>query len=126
MSYLWFQAVSITSCGNFALIGSSCGRVDVYNLQSGLHRGCYGDDKKGMFTRPWLGLVQSPTVINPSSSAPAHCGAVRGVATDTLNQLTVTAGSDWLLKFWRFKTKKQEEQLELNAAPASLKLHRAR
>lgn len=59
-------------------------------------------------------------------SVSAHSGAVRGVATDTLNQLTLTAGSDWLLKFWRFKTKKQEEQLKLNAAPASMLLHRDR
>ncbi|GLD56882.1 WD repeat-containing protein 36, partial [Lates japonicus] len=94
-------AVDITSCGNFAVIGSSCGRVDVYNLQSGLHRGCYGDAVKK-----------------------AHRGVVRGVATDTLNQLTLTAGSDSLLKFWRFKTRKQEEQLKLNAAPASMMLHR--
>ncbi|XP_029941250.1 WD repeat-containing protein 36-like [Salarias fasciatus] len=93
-------AVDITSCGNFAVVGLSSGRVDVYNLQSGLHRGCYGDEEK------------------------AHSGAVRGVATDTLNQLTVSAASDWLLKFWRFKTKKLEEELKLNAAPASMKLHR--
>ncbi|TMS08353.1 WD repeat-containing protein 36 [Larimichthys crocea] len=93
-------AVDITSCGNFAVIGSSCGRVDVYNLQSGLHRGCYGDSEK------------------------AHSGALRGVATDALNQLTLTTASDWLLKFWRFKTRKQEEQLKLNSAPASMKLHR--
>ncbi|CAN9504623.1 unnamed protein product [Ophioblennius macclurei] len=93
-------AVDITSCGNFAVVGLSCGRVDVYNLQSGLHRGYYGDDEK------------------------AHNGAVRGVATDALNQLTLSAGSDWLLKFWRFKTKKLEEELKLNAAPASMKLHR--
>ncbi|XP_026154149.1 WD repeat-containing protein 36 isoform X2 [Mastacembelus armatus] len=94
------MAVDITSCGNFVVIGSSTGRLDVYNLQSGQHRGCYGDDDK------------------------AHSGSVRGVATDTLNQLTTSVGSDWLLKFWRFKTRKQEEQLELNAAPASLMLHR--
>uniref|UniRef100_A0A3P8RJC7 WD repeat domain 36 n=1 Tax=Amphiprion percula TaxID=161767 RepID=A0A3P8RJC7_AMPPE len=93
-------AVDITSCGNFAVIGSSCGRVDIYNLQSGLHRGCYGDEEK------------------------AHSSVVRGVATDTLNQLTLTAGFDWLLKFWRFKTKKQEEQLKLSSAPASMMLHR--
>uniref|UniRef100_A0A3Q4GT47 WD repeat domain 36 n=1 Tax=Neolamprologus brichardi TaxID=32507 RepID=A0A3Q4GT47_NEOBR len=93
-------AVDITSCGNFVVIGSSCGRVDVYNLQSGLHRGCYGDNEK------------------------AHNGVVRGIATDTLNQLTLTTGSDWLLKFWRFKSKKLEEEMKLNAAPASMKLHR--
>lgn len=93
-------AVDITSCGNFAVIGSSCGRVDVYNLQSGQHRGCYGDDDK------------------------AHSGVVRGVATDSLNQLTISCGSDWLLKFWRFKTRKQEATLKLSAAAAIMKLHR--
>ncbi|XP_040053299.1 WD repeat-containing protein 36 [Gasterosteus aculeatus] len=93
-------AVDITSCGNFAVIGLSCGRVDVYNLQSGQHRGCYGNEEK------------------------AHSGAVRGVATDALNQLTLTAGSDWLLKFWRFKSRKQEEQLKLHSAPASMMLHK--
>ncbi|KAK5900209.1 hypothetical protein CgunFtcFv8_025185 [Champsocephalus gunnari] len=92
-------AVDITSCGNFAVIGSSSGRVDVYNLQSGLHRGGLGAER-------------------------AHSGAVRGVATETLNQMTFTAGSDWLLKFWRFKTRKQEGELKLPAAPASMMLHR--
>lgn len=53
-SCLCTQAVDITSCGNFAVIGLSCGRVDVYNLQSGLHRGCYGDGEKGMVTRSRL------------------------------------------------------------------------
>ncbi|KAM8828910.1 WD repeat-containing protein 36 [Spinachia spinachia] len=93
-------AVDITSCGNFAVIGLSCGRVDVYNLQSGQHRGCYGNKEK------------------------AHSGAVRGVATDALNQLTLTAGSDWLLKFWRFKSRKQEEQLKLDSPPANMMLHK--
>lgn len=52
-SCLCSQAVEITSCGNFAVIGSSCGRVDIYNLQSGLHRGCYGNDEKGASSYPW-------------------------------------------------------------------------
>lgn len=63
---------------------------------------------------------------NSAPSAAAHSGTVRGVATDTLNQFTLTTGSDWLLKFWRFKTKKQEDQLKLNAVPASMLLHRDR
>ncbi len=34
-------AVAISSCGNFGLVGSGSGRVDRYNMQSGLHRGAY-------------------------------------------------------------------------------------
>uniref|UniRef100_A0A3B3ZV29 Uncharacterized protein n=1 Tax=Periophthalmus magnuspinnatus TaxID=409849 RepID=A0A3B3ZV29_9GOBI len=90
-------AVDITSCGNFAVIGWSCGGVGVFNLQSGLHRGSFRE---------------------------AHGGAVRGVATDLLNQLTVTVGSDWLLRFWRFKSKKLEHELQLPSSPSALCLHR--
>lgn len=38
------KAVDITSCGNFAVIGMSTGQVDVYNMQSGIHRGHYGKE----------------------------------------------------------------------------------
>lgn len=126
------QAVDITSCGNFAVIGLSCGRVDVYNLQSGQHRGCYGNEEKGAFSCSHLPLSMlclclslTPPPPSPPSAA-AHSGAVRGVATDALNQLMLTAGSDWLLKFWRFKSRKQEEQLKLHSAPASMMLHKDR
>lgn len=34
-------AVSLSSCGNFALVGSASGRVDKYNMQSGIHRGAF-------------------------------------------------------------------------------------
>ncbi|XP_055015876.1 WD repeat-containing protein 36 [Boleophthalmus pectinirostris] len=93
-------AVDITSCGHFTVIGWSCGTVGVFNLQSGLYRGDFRAPDR------------------------AHGGAVRGVATDLLNQLTVSAGSDWLLRFWRFKTKKLEHELQLPSAPAALRLHR--
>lgn len=39
------KAVDITSCGNFAIIGLSSGSVDVYNMQSGIHRGSFGKDQ---------------------------------------------------------------------------------
>lgn len=35
-------AVAISCCGNFGLVGTEAGRVDRYNLQSGIHRGTYG------------------------------------------------------------------------------------
>ncbi|XP_076844467.1 WD repeat-containing protein 36 [Brachyhypopomus gauderio] len=92
-------AVDITSCGNFAVIALSSGHIDVYNMQSGLHRGQYGKDR-------------------------AHSGPVRGVAVDALNQLTVSAGADGLLKIWKFKSKKLLHTDTLPASPASILLHR--
>ena len=33
------QSVAVSSCGNFGIAGAQSGRIDKYNLQSGLHRG---------------------------------------------------------------------------------------
>ena len=45
LCYFFPKAVAITSCGNFAIIGLSSGAVDVYNMQSGIHRGSFGRDQ---------------------------------------------------------------------------------
>ena len=34
-------AVALSPCGNYGLVGTAAGRVDRYNMQSGLHRGTY-------------------------------------------------------------------------------------
>ncbi|NWU59984.1 WDR36 protein, partial [Dromas ardeola] len=95
---IYATAVDITSCGNFAVVGLSTGRVDVYNMQSGIHRGSYGKER-------------------------AHEGAIRGVAVDGLNQLIITAGSEGLIKFWKFKTKDLVYCTELSS-PSGILLHR--
>ncbi|XP_041915856.1 WD repeat-containing protein 36 [Alosa sapidissima] len=92
-------AVDISSCGNFVVVAVSTGHIDTYNLQSGLHRGQYGKDK-------------------------AHAGPVRGVAIDGLNQLTISAGADHLLKIWKFKSHELLHTLSLESSPASTLLHR--
>ncbi|XP_054002526.1 WD repeat-containing protein 36 [Hylaeus anthracinus] len=76
------SSVCLTKCGNFVVIGYNTGHVERFNIQSGLHRATYGDDKG------------------------AHKGPVRGVMVDPLNQTVVTAGRDAFIKFWDFKPKK--------------------
>ncbi|NXN32676.1 WDR36 protein, partial [Nycticryphes semicollaris] len=97
--HIYATAVDITSCGNFAVIGLSTGQVDVYNMQSGIHRGCFGKEK-------------------------AHEGAIRGVSVDGLNQIIITAGSEGLIKFWKFKTKDLVYSSELSSSPSGILLHR--
>ncbi|MGH0172887.1 UNVERIFIED_CONTAM: hypothetical protein FKN15_013485 [Acipenser sinensis] len=94
-------AVDITSCGNFGVVALSTGHIDVYNMQSGMHRGQYGKEK-------------------------AHEGPVRGVAVDGLNQLTISVGADRLIKFWKFKSKELVHTATLSSSPASMLLHRDR
>ncbi|MBN3310749.1 WDR36 protein, partial [Amia calva] len=92
-------AVAISSCGNFAVVALSSGHIDVYNMQSGIHRGQYGEDR-------------------------AHDGPVRGVAVDGLNQLTLSTGADRTLKIWKFKSKELLHSTALSSPPAALLLHR--
>uniref|UniRef100_UPI00358F776D WD repeat-containing protein 36 n=1 Tax=Myxine glutinosa TaxID=7769 RepID=UPI00358F776D len=97
-------AVAVSSCGNFVVVGLSCGRVDVYNLQSGIHRGSYGSDA-------------------------AHDGPIHGVAIDGLNQVVVTVGGTTKggengMKFWRFKARTLLGNLNPGASPSGLSLHR--
>lgn len=73
--------VILTHCGNFAIIGYSSGHVERFNIQSGLHRSSYGAPEA------------------------AHQGAVRGLASDNLNQYVVSGCSEGLIKFWMFKGK---------------------
>ena len=40
-------AVALTCCGNYGLVGTAAGRVDRYNMQSGLHRGFYARSVPG-------------------------------------------------------------------------------
>lgn len=71
--------IVLTHCGNFALIGYSSGDIERFNIQSGIHRASYG--------------------------SPGHKMAVRGLATDNLNQCVISGCSEGLLKFWPFKGK---------------------
>lgn len=91
--------ITLTACGNFVLIGYDTGHVDTFNIQSGQFRGTYGGEK-------------------------AHDGIVRGVATDGLNQVTVSGGSDKFLKFWNFKEKTLLTKLNLEWGIAQIIIHR--
>lgn len=73
------STVCLTKCGNFVVIGYNTGHVERFNIQSGLHRTSYGNDKG------------------------AHEGPVKGVMVDPLNQTVITAGRDAFIKFWDFK-----------------------
>ncbi|XP_038068036.1 WD repeat-containing protein 36-like [Patiria miniata] len=92
-------AIDISSCGNFVLVGWSTGHVDTYNIQSGIHRGSYGNPK-------------------------AHDGAIRGLVIDGLNQVVITGSLDSKLKFWKFKLRKELDSLALDAPVNQLLLHR--
>lgn len=89
----------MSSCGNFAITGDAHGHVDMFNIQSGIHRGHLGTPK-------------------------AHSGCVRGVAMDSLNQQVISAGADCNLKFWNFKARKLLHTMTFEAPITQILLHR--
>ncbi|XP_063634058.1 WD repeat-containing protein 36 [Cydia splendana] len=96
--------LTVTQCGNFVIIGYDNGQVHKFNMQSGIHRGHYGEvlDKKI-----------------------AHNGALRGVETDLCNQRVITAGADEKLKFWYFKsTNTPYHVMQLEESVSFTKCHR--
>ena len=65
------QACTISSCGNFAVIGTAGGWIEKFNLQSGISRGSY---------------------VDVAEKSCAHNGEVVGVACDSTNSLMISAG----------------------------------
>ena len=47
------QTTAMSSCGNFTIIGDAHGNVDMFNIQSGIHRGSLGEPK-GLFDTPFI------------------------------------------------------------------------
>ncbi|XP_022806762.1 WD repeat-containing protein 36-like [Stylophora pistillata] len=88
-----------SSCGNFAIIGDAHGYVNMFNVQSGIHRGSLGEPK-------------------------AHNGQVRGVAIDNINQQVMTAGADCKLKFWNFKARNLLQKMTFESPITQILLHR--
>ena len=41
------QCVTMTGCGNFVILGMSSGHIELFNVQSGIHRGEIGRPKGG-------------------------------------------------------------------------------
>lgn len=79
-------AVCLSRCGNFGFVASASGRLDRYNMQSGIHRGAY----------------QRPSSLT-SAPISAHDGAIYGVTSDSCNRYVVSGGYDGILRIWDFK-----------------------
>ena len=101
-------AICMTSCGNFVLIGYSSGHIDKYNIQSGIHRGELVD-KKGA-----TGKSETTHGAHPNTE-------IRGIVTDSLNQIVVTGDAMGMLKFWKFSTNILFSQMQLTPPGAGIR-----
>ncbi|KAI9255740.1 Utp21 specific WD40 associated putative domain-containing protein [Phascolomyces articulosus] len=93
------KVTCISACGNFGFIGSASGQIDMFNLQSGLHRKVY-------------------------SGAEGHKKAVTGLASDLANRYLISGSVDRTIKIWDFKSATVMHTIELESPIVKIEFHR--
>ncbi|KOS17816.1 U3 small nucleolar RNA-associated protein 21 -like protein [Escovopsis weberi] len=116
------STVAITACGTFAIVGSQAGGIDMYNLQSGVHRQRFPSKLTPAQARQlkMQQLRQADDVVQLQSEGsrkyPAgvgkHTKAVTGLVVDAMNKTVVSCSLDGKIKFWDFLTGSLLEQLD--------------
>ncbi|KAL9619243.1 MAG: hypothetical protein Q9160_006095 [Pyrenula sp. 1 TL-2023] len=96
--------VAITSCGTFALVGSAGGCLDMFNLQSGIHRQRF--PPKLTAARAKKMRLQQLQADEDTGSSVAHTKGVTGIAVESLNRFVISCSLDGSLRFWDFLTGK--------------------
>ncbi|BGP25126.1 rRNA-processing protein utp21 [Rhodotorula toruloides] len=95
---------AVTACGNFGLVGSQSGDVQMFNMQSGM--------KRKVFKVPNAGVTD------------VRGRHVTGLAVDALNRYAIVSTLEGALHFFDFQTMKLMSTLTLRASVTSILLQR--
>ncbi|GLC36521.1 hypothetical protein PLESTM_000455900 [Pleodorina starrii] len=129
-------SVALSHCGNFGFVGSSSGRIDRYNMQSGQHRGAYYRPNTAAAAAAGKGQASAApssrggggrgAASGPAAAAaplPGHSGAVVGCAADGANRLLVSVGLDGSMRVWDFRSRALRAEVALGGPAGRLALH---
>lgn len=87
--------MAVSPCGTFAVVGSAGGAIDMFNLQSGLHRQSFPSR---------LPVSRASKSRNMAAAASSHAQntrhskAVTGLMIDNLNRTVISCGLDGKVK----------------------------
>lgn len=106
------KSVTVSPCGTFAVIGSEKGHIDLYNLQSGLHRSSFPPklspgQAKNLLTTKSVKANEKCEYLSKSKYSLGrgkHTNAVTGLVVDSLNKNIISCSLDGKVKFWDFRT----------------------
>ena len=122
----------MSPCGTFTLIGSADGNIDMYNLQSGIHRQRFPSRLSPAQARQLKEKDRDPVTLlalnEPARTfAPGegkHIGRVTGIQVDNLNKAVVSCGEDGLIKFWSFEGQLSHEMDFSLTSAKGMRYHR--
>ncbi|KAI1083398.1 WD domain-containing protein [Whalleya microplaca] len=110
------STVAMSQCGTFAIVGSIGGSIDMFNLQSGLHRQRFPSKLTPAQARQlkMQQLRQADTVVQLQARSSAgfapgvgkHTKAITGIVVDSMNKCVISCSLDGKVKFWEFLTGK--------------------
>ncbi|EPX71916.1 U3 snoRNP-associated protein Utp21 [Schizosaccharomyces octosporus yFS286] len=94
------RAVCVSCCGNFGMVGSSKGLVNVYNMQSGILRKSFGHKQH--------------------SNKP-----ITSIMLDNVNRVLVVSSLDGTLRFWDFNKGSLIDTIDMGSSITSAVYHHA-
>jgi U3 small nucleolar RNA-associated protein 21 len=126
------STVAISPCGTFAVVGSETGGIDMFNLQSGLHRQRFPSKLTPAQARKLkmqqMEAAEGKIEAHPTRFQPGlgkHRKAVTGIVVDSLNQHVISCSLDGKIKFWDFKTGNLVDEIDWHpmAAITGMRYH---
>lgn len=99
------SSVAMSSCGTFAVVGSESGGIDMFNLQSGIHRQRFPSRLTPAQARK-LKIEQIEGKLGDRKFTPGfgrNTKSVTGVVVDSLNKNVISCSLDGKIKFWDFR-----------------------
>ena len=128
------SSVAMSPCGTFALVGSEKGGIDMFNLQSGMHRQRFParltpvQAKQLKLDLEKHGLAEEDDGKKKYYRGQGrHTASVVGLAVDSLNRTVVSASSDGKMKFWSFATGLLEHEINwsMQTGITAMRFHRS-
>ncbi|KAH8681576.1 U3 small nucleolar RNA-associated protein [Xylariales sp. PMI_506] len=108
------STVAISPCGTFAVVGSASGGIDMFNLQSGIHRQRFPSaltpaqarQAKLQQLRQASDVLQleARSSIGFAPGVGRHTKAVTGIVVDSMNKHIISCSLDGKIKIWEFLT----------------------
>ncbi|KAF2167218.1 hypothetical protein M409DRAFT_54405 [Zasmidium cellare ATCC 36951] len=127
-------AVAMSPCGTFGVVGSEKGGIDMYNMQSGIHRQRFPARLTPMQAKQLRLDVERHGLVEEDDGKKKfyrgqgkHTAAIVGLAVDSLNKTVVSAGADGRVKFWNFSNGLLRDQLDWSHSTGvtAMRFHRS-